>query len=157
MSEVVLDQLPVTRLKGVGTQLAMKLARLRIHSVQDLLFHLPIRYLDRTRITPIGALQPNSDVVIEGDIRGCDLAFGRRRSLICRVQDHTGIITLRFFHFSTAQRQNLARGGKLRCFGEVRAGSTGLEMYHPEYQFLDENPAKQPLQQQRMVGRHLLP
>ena len=147
MSEIVLEKLPVTRLKGVGTQLAMKLARLRIHSVQDLLFHLPIRYLDRTRITPIGALQPNSDVVIEGDIRGCDLAFGRRRSLICRVQDHTGIITLRFFHFSTAQRQNLARGGKLRCFGEVRAGGTGLEMYHPEYQFLDENPEKQPLQQ----------
>ncbi|WP_438951009.1 ATP-dependent DNA helicase RecG [Porticoccus sp.] len=146
MNKIVLDQLPVTRLKGVGTQLSLKLAKLLIHSIQDLLFHLPVRYLDRTRVTPIGALQPNRDVVIEGEIRGCDLAFGRRRSLICRVQDHTGIITLRFFHFSTAQRQNLARGGRLRCFGEVRAGSSGIEMYHPEYQFLDGDQAL-PLQQ----------
>ncbi|WP_461481652.1 ATP-dependent DNA helicase RecG [Porticoccus sp.] len=146
MNDNLLATMPVTRLRGVGTQLAANLARLGIATVQDLLFHLPLRYMDRTRVTPIGALQPLADVVIEGEVRGCDLVFGRRRSLMCRLQDNTGIITLRFFHFSNAQRQNLARGGRLRCFGEVRRGSSGLEIYHPEYQFLDQHQPL-PLQQ----------
>jgi len=146
MTENSLASMPVTTLRGVGTQLASKLTRLGIATVQDLLFHLPLRYMDRTRITPIGALQPNSDVVIEGQLRGCDLVQGRRRSLMCRLQDHTGAVTLRFFHFSNAQRENLTRGGRLRCFGDVRRGRSGLELYHPEYQFLDQHqpPPLQP-------------
>ncbi|MEH6468080.1 MAG: ATP-dependent DNA helicase RecG [Porticoccus sp.] len=137
ITEHNLDQMPVTQLKGVGTQLSGKLARLGIHTIQDILFHLPLRYMDRTRITPIGSMQPNTEVVIEGEIRGCDLVYGRRRSLMCRIQDNTGIITLRFFHFSSAQQQNLKIGSHLRCYGEVKRGSSGLEIYHPEYQFLD--------------------
>ncbi len=132
-----LDSIPVTRLRGVGSHSGDKLARLGIHTVQDVLFHLPSRYLDRTRITPIGALTPNSSVVIEGQVRGCDVVFGRRRSLMCKVQDNTGTATLRFFHFTAAQRANLAVGTRLRCFGDVRLGSAGLEMYHPEYARLD--------------------
>jgi ATP-dependent DNA helicase RecG len=141
-----LDKIPVTQLKGVGVQLANKLARLGIQTIQDVLFHLPLRYMDRTRITPIGSVQPNTEVVIEGEIRGCDLVFGRRRSLMCRLQDNTGIITLRFFHFSNAQRQNLKTGCHIRCYGEVKRGSSGLEIYHPEYQFIDQQHP-QPLQQ----------
>lgn len=141
-----LDQIPVTQLKGVGVQLANKLAKLGIQTIQDVLFHLPLRYMDRTRITPIGSVQPNTEVVIEGEIRGCDLVFGRRRSLMCRLQDNTGIITLRFFHFSNAQRQNLKTGSHIRCYGEVKRGSSGLEIYHPEYQFIDQQHP-QPLQQ----------
>lgn len=146
MTEKTLDQLAVTQLKGVGTQLAKKLAKLGIHNVQDILFHLPLRYMDRTRITPIGSVQSNTDVVIEGEVRGCDLVYGRRRSLMCRLQDNTGLITLRFFHFSNAQRQNLKTGSRLRCFGEAKHGSSGLELYHPEYQFLDQHQSE-PLQQ----------
>jgi ATP-dependent DNA helicase RecG len=146
MTEKTLDQIPVTQLKGVGTQLAGKLTKLGIHTIQDILFHLPMRYMDRTRITPIGSAQLNTDVVIEGEIRGCDLVYGRRRSLMCRIQDNTGLITLRFFHFSSAQRQNLKTGSRLRCYGNVKHGSSGLEMYHPEYQFLDRHKP-QPLQQ----------
>lgn len=141
-----LDKIPVTQLKGVGVQLANKLAKLGIQTIQDVLFHLPLRYMDRTRITPIGSVQPNTEVVIEGEIRGCDLVFGRRRSLMCRLQDNTGIITLRFFHFSNAQRQNLKTGCHIRCYGEVKRGSSGLEIYHPEYQFIDQQHP-QPLQQ----------
>lgn len=141
-----LDQIPVTQLKGVGVQLANKLAKLGIQTIQDVLFHLPLRYMDRTRITPIGSAQPNTEIVIEGEIGGCDLAFGRRRSLMCRLQDNTGIITLRFFHFSNAQRQNLKTGSHIRCYGEVKRGSSGLELYHPEYQFIDQQQP-QPLQQ----------
>lgn len=145
-SNRTLDQIPVTQLKGVGVQLANKLAKLGIQTIQDVLFHLPLRYMDRTRITPIGSAQPNSEIVIEGEVRGCDLAFGRRRSLMCRLQDNTGMITLRFFHFSNAQRQNLKTGSHIRCYGEVRRGSSGLEIYHPEYQFIDQQQP-QPLQQ----------
>lgn len=141
-----LDKIPVTQLKGVGVQLANKLAKLGIQTIQDVLFHLPLRYMDRTRITPIGSVQPNTEVVIEGEIRGCDLVFGRRRSLMCRLQDNTGMITLRFFHFSNAQRQNLKTGSHIRCYGEVKRGSSGLEIYHPEYQFIDQQHP-QPLQQ----------
>ena len=146
MNKQSLDQIAVTQLKGVGVQLANKLAKLGIHTIQDVLFHLPLRYMDRTRITPIGSAQINTEVVIEGEIRGCDLVFGRRKSLMCRLQDNTGLITLRFFHFSNAQRQNLKIGSQLRCYGEIRRGSSGLEIYHPEYQFLDQQQP-QPLQQ----------
>ncbi len=132
-----LAQVEITALKGVGAQLADKLAKLHIHNVQDLLFHLPLRYLDRTRVTPIGAVQPLANVVIEGEIKLSDVTYGRRRSLVCRLQDGTGVISLRFFHFSAAQKQRLQPGTRLRCFGEARRGASGLELYHPEYEFLD--------------------
>jgi len=132
-----LDTLPLTVLRGVGPHLAGKLAALGIHTVQDLLFHLPLRYQDRTRITPIGALQPGADAVIEGEVRAADIVFTRRRSLMCRLQDGTGTVSLRFFHFSAAQKQQLQVGCRLRCYGEARRGASGLELYHPEYQLID--------------------
>jgi ATP-dependent DNA helicase RecG len=134
-----LDRIGVTSLRGVGPRLAEKLAALDIHTVQDLLFHLPLRYQDRTRITPIGALQPGRDAVIEGEVRAADIVFGRRRSLVCRLQDGTGTTTLRFFHFSAAQKAQLLPGTRLRCYGEVRRGAHGLEFYHPEYQVATES------------------
>ena len=114
-----------------------KLAGLGILSVQDLLFHLPLRYQDRTRVTAIGALQAGGDAVIEGTVKVADVAFGKRRSLVCRLQDGSGTITLRFFHFTAAQKQQLAAGTRLRCFGEARRGASGLELYHPEYQAIN--------------------
>jgi ATP-dependent DNA helicase RecG len=141
-----LDQLPVSQLKGVGANLTAKLAKIGIHSLQDLLFHLPLRYLDRTRVTPIGALQPNTNAVIEGEVRACDVVMGRRRSLVVRLQDGTGTTSLRFYHFSNAQKQRLVNGTWLRVFGETRRGAAGLEFYHPEYDPLDE-ASPLPLQQ----------
>ena len=142
MSEVGLDRQSVETLNGVGPALASKLHKLGLFSLQDLLFHLPLRYIDRTQITPIGGIHPMTEVVIEGEVRASDVVFGRRRSLVCRVQDHSGVVTLRFFHFNRAQQERLKPGVKLRCFGEVRRGKSGLELYHPEYQYLDTaNPA----------------
>lgn len=128
----------VRELRGVGPKLAEKLADYGIMQVEDLLFHLPLRYQDRTRITPIAAAKDGMDVVIQGEVRAADVVFGRRRSLVARIQDGTGTITLRFFHFSAAQKNNLSVGSELRCFGQVRRGSSGLEMYHPEYRMLRE-------------------
>lgn len=158
-----LDKIPVTELHGVGQSLADKLAKLSLRTVQDLLFHLPLRYIDRTRITPIGSIRPFADVVIEGEVRASDIVFGKRRSLMCRVQDGTGTVTLRFFHFSAAQKNNLKPGTRIRCYGEVRRGSSGFEIYHPEYHLFSKGepaplehsltaiyPATEGLTQQRM-------
>lgn len=134
-----LAQTPVTDLKGVGSKAAEKLAKLAIASVQDLLFHLPLRYEDRTRIYPIQDLQPHIHASIQGEVMSCDIQFGRKRMLIVRVSDGTGTVTLRFFHFSAAQKNNLPIGQMLRCFGEVKAGKHGLEMMHPEYKLVQEN------------------
>ena len=136
--------LPITTLKGVGPKLKDKLEqRLGWRTVQDALFHLPFRYQDRTRLTPLGSLRPGQEALVTGKVELADVVFRGRRSLLCRVSDGTGHLTLRFFHFSGAQQQNLARGRALRIFGEVRAGAAGLEMIHPEYEVLGEDAAPQ--------------
>ena len=137
--------IPVRELRGVGPRLAAKLADYGVHQVEDLLFHLPLRYQDRTRVTPIAAAREGADLVIEGEVRAADIVFGRRRSLVTRIQDGTGTLTLRFFHFSAAQKDGLRPGTRLRCFGQVRRGSSGLEMFHPEYRPLQEG--EQPVEE----------
>lgn len=129
----------ITVLKGVGPKLALKLERLGLLTVQDALFHLPLRYQDRTRVMPLGGLLPGQSVVVKGNIEAADVTFRGRRNLICRISDGTGFLTLRFFHFSNSQKDNLKRGRCLRCYGEVRAGRDGPEMIHPEYQFVEED------------------
>jgi ATP-dependent DNA helicase RecG len=126
---------PLTTLKGVGPQLAERLAKLGLLTVQDLLFHLPARYEDRTRVTPIGALVPGVAAVIEGEVELAEVAFRGRRQLLARVSDGTGAVTLRFFHFSRAQQEGLARGVRVRAYGEARRAKSGLDMVHPEYRF----------------------
>ena len=139
MTTQSLDKTNIDNLRGVGPQLSLKLNKLDLYSIQDLLFHLPLRYIDRTKITAIGGGQPQTEVVIEGEVRACDVVFGRRRSLVCRLQDNTGTTTLRFFHFNRAQQERLKVGARLRCFGEARRGVSGVEFYHPEYQHIDTN------------------
>ncbi|QFT86725.1 ATP-dependent DNA helicase RecG [Halomonas sp. THAF12] len=129
---------PVTDLKGVGEALAQKLGRLRIDAVADLLFHLPLRYQDRTRITPVAGLRSGDEAVVEGEVMAADVVRGRRRSLLVRLRDGSGILSLRFFHFSPAQQQQFRPGARVRAFGEARAGATGLEIYHPEYRLIGE-------------------
>ncbi|MEG7525458.1 MAG: ATP-dependent DNA helicase RecG [Chromatiales bacterium] len=133
-SPINLESCPITALKRVGPKVAEKLARLRIHTIQDQLFHLPLRYQDRTRVQSIGSLRHGDQAVIEGEVELADIKFGRRRSLLVQISDGTGSLLLRFFYFSNAQKSNLSRGVRLRCFGEVRNGPNSLEMVHPEYQ-----------------------
>lgn len=128
-----LASISVDQLKGVGPALREKLAKLNINNVQDLLFHFPLRYQDRSRLTPIGACFLGQEVLVEGEIRQVDVSFGKRRSLMVRLQDDTGVINLRFFHFSGAQKTLLENNQRLRAFGEIRRGLHGYEMVHPEY------------------------
>lgn len=133
------EQRPVTTLRGVGPALAERLSKLGVTQVQDLLFVLPLRYEDRTHVETIGALVPGSRVVVEGEIQLTEITFRRRRQLLCRISDGSGFLTLRFFYFSAAQQNGLARGTRIRCFGEVRRGPFGLEMVHPEYRRVSES------------------
>ena len=127
----------VSALKGVGPQLEGKLAGLGVYSVIDLLFHLPIRYQDRTTTLAIGELRSGSEVLISGRIEASGVQFGRRRSLITVISDDTGRLTVRQFHFNASQRRGLKRGAFIQCYGEVRSGPTGLEMVHPEYRLIE--------------------
>jgi len=130
----VLDETPVATLRGVGPKSAEKLAAFGIETVQDVLFHLPRRYEDRTRIVPLGGLRPGDHAVVEVTVDLAEIKFGRRRSLLVRVSDGTGSLILRFFHFSKAQQAGFERGARLRLYGEARRGPASLEMVHPEYQ-----------------------
>ncbi len=135
---------PVSALKGVGPRVAAKLGRLGLHTVQDVLFHLPLRYQDRTRLTPIGSLRAGQEAMLCGNIELADVVYRGRRNLLCHVADGSGSVLLRFFHFSGAQRDTLQRGRTLRCFGEVRSGPMGLELVHPEYELLPEGVRPEP-------------
>ena len=128
--------LPVTQLTGIGAQSAARLQKLGIETVQDLLFHLPQRYQDRTHAHPIANLMPGMTALICGTVEFTDTSQRGRNSVICRISDASGLLSLRFFHFSVQQMQQLKPGIHLSCFGEIRQGYNGLEMIHPEYHIL---------------------
>ncbi len=126
-------------LTGVGPTLAEKLAKCGIHTIQDLLFHLPYRYQDRTRITPIQDLRPNDWAVIAGQVCKTQIKPGKKARLTCFVEDKTGIIQLQFFHFNKQQIHNLNHSAMIHVFGEVREFNGQFIMTHPEYQLLEPN------------------
>lgn len=141
MQRTLLANLAIAEMKGVGAKTAELLAKLGIVSVQDILFHLPLRYEDRTRLCAIRDIWPAQQVSVQGIVQSSDIIFGKRRSWVVVVSDGTGSITLRFFHFSAAQKNAVTPGVRLRCFGEVKRGMRGVEMLHPEYKVVkDEGP-----------------
>jgi ATP-dependent DNA helicase RecG len=126
-------------LKGVGPKVALYLKKLNIVTIQDLLFHLPLRYEDRTVLKKINQLLLGDQVLVQGEIIHVEIQQSRRKSLLCRIKDGQGVLVLRFFNFNPRQIDFFKNGLKLQCFGEVRRGVTGYEMIHPEYRFIDEN------------------
>ena len=137
MSKPSLSQYPITELKGVGPKMAERLLKLGITTVQDMLFHLPLRYEDRTRIYAISELTAHSHVTVQATIETSQITFGKRRMLVCQINDGTGRLTLRFFNFTAAQKNAFSAGKIIRCFGEIRRGRVGFEMNHPEYSISD--------------------
>jgi ATP-dependent DNA helicase RecG len=125
---------PTTSLSGVGPSLAHALARLGLAHVQDLWFHLPLRYEDRTRITPIHDLRVGESAQVEGIVEAIERGFRFRPQLRVAISDASNAtLSLRFFHFNRAQAEQLAPGTRVLCYGEVRHGAHGPEMVHPEY------------------------
>lgn len=143
MSEQLLDGVPLTALSGVGAAISEKLSRIGINNVQDLLFHLPIRYEDRTRITPIADIRPESYCTIEGYVQLTEVQFGRRPILSVTLSDSTSKIMLKFFNFNAGMKNSFATGVRVKAFGEVKRGRFMAEINHPEYQIIRNN---QPLE-----------
>ena len=138
----------VTQLKGVGKALEALLGKLGIVSVQDLLFHLPFRYVDKTQVSALAEAQPGRTLQCQGEVSQSQVLFGRRRSLKVVISDGSGSLHLRFFHFNQSQQSRMAKGQILRVFGEVRLGQQGLEMVHPEVQTIesfDDQPSQERL------------
>ncbi|MGF7433827.1 ATP-dependent DNA helicase RecG [Pasteurella bettyae] len=143
MNNQLLDVVPLTALSGVGTAVSAKLSHIGINNLQDLLFHLPIRYEDRTRITPILDLRPDEYATIEGLVQTCEVQFGRRPILTVSLSDGSSKIMLRFFNFNAGMRNSFQIGTRVKAFGEIKRGRFMAEIHHPEYQIiLDNQPIK---------------
>ncbi|HHW7580149.1 TPA: ATP-dependent DNA helicase RecG [Mannheimia haemolytica] len=139
MSEQLLDGVPLTALSGVGAAISEKLSRIGINNVQDLLFHLPMRYEDRTRITPIADVRPDSFATIEGYVQLTEVQFGKRPILSVTLSDSTSKIMLKFFNFNAGMKNSLATGVRVKAFGEIKRGRFMAEIHHPEYQIIRDN------------------
>ncbi len=138
-----LDLIPITELRGVAKKVAEKLDKLSIRTVQDLLFHLPLRYEDRTRIYPIADLMPGTQGTILAEIQSAKIIYGRKRMLTCDVRDETGGLTLRFFNFSAAQHNAMLKGRMIKAYGELKSGRYQAEIIHPDYRIQSpEQPAE---------------
>ena len=139
MSQDIAHQ-PLAGLKGVGPQLVGKLAVRGLCTLQDLWLHLPLRYEDRTRITPIRQLRGGVAAQVEGRIEAVERGFRFRPVLKVAVGDDSGAsLTLRFFHFRSAQANGFRVGGRILLHGEPRPGQFGLEIVHPSYRLLDDD------------------
>ncbi len=145
---------PVIALKGIGEKLQERFARRKLFTLNDLLFHLPVRYLDKTRILPIAGVRINDSALVRGELLSCKTHYARRPVMTCQISDGSAMLILRFFHFNQSQTQALARaleeGKWLSCFGEIKRGRQGLEMTHPEYRIIARDQLIQ-------VQEHLTP
>ena len=142
-AEILLNsspQHPLQQLGGIGSRLAAKLERIGIHHPRDLLFHLPYRYQDHTRVHPIDSLRPGQDAVVLGQVELADVQYGRRRSLVVLISDDSDSLALRFFHFNDSQLRGFKPGAWVRCYGEIRHGRGLSEMVHPEYRLYPQRP-----------------
>ena len=142
-----LSQVALTTLKGVGPSMAKRLEKLSLLSVQDLLFHLPLRYEDRTRVTTIRDCLVGTHTNIIGEITSNQLTHGKRRMMVVNVNDGTGNVQLCFFSFSASQKNSLSVGQTIRCYGEIKRGPNGFQIVHPEYRSLDDDRALTPMEE----------
>ena len=113
-----------------------KLGRLGIIGDFDLVLHLPLRYEDETRLTPIASAIPGTAIQVEGTVRSTEIVYRPKRQLVSRIEDSTGELVLRFFNFYGSQAKALEPGARVRAFGEVRTGFFGGEMAHPRFRVL---------------------
>src|SRR5690554_1504499 len=129
----------VHQLQGVGNAAAALLEKLNIFNTDDLLFHLPRDYEDRSTIIPMNQLSVGRSYLLEGIVKGVDFPPGKRKSMAVLLDDDYGKVTLRFYHIYKGITDRCKLGNRLRIFGEVRVGARGLEMYHPELQVITED------------------
>lgn len=135
MTNTMLSAIPLTSLAGVGAKVAEKLEKIGLVTIQDLLFHLPLRYEDRTRVYPMARVHSGLFAAVQGKVMSCDMQFGKRKMLLVKISDGNGTITLRFFNFNAGMKNSFNEGKLIHAYGEIKRGGSGLEIVHPEYQF----------------------
>lgn len=138
MSGQLLSTVALTELAGVGAKMAEKLHKIGLNNVQDVLFHLPLRYEDRTRIWPINRVAPGQFLTVQGEISHCSLQFGKRKMLTVKIADTTGSITLKFFNFNAAMKNSFTQGKYVKAYGEIKGSQFGLDIIHPDYRIFSE-------------------
>ncbi len=131
----------LTELKGVGKTTAEKLKAFGLTGVMDLLFHLPLRYEDKTKLTDIDELTGFGYAQVEGTIAKSYVTQGRRPILVCEIDDGTASMQLKFFNFYYSQKIKMRAGMRIRAYGEVKHGMYGMEIIHPEFSLGDQQPA----------------
>ena len=136
------SSLLVTTIKGVGEKLSQSLLRLGIKTIEDLLFHFPIGYQDRTELKNIAELVPEEDFVVRGVVEKVSQTFVPRKMLLVKLKDHTGHIYIRFFYYFPGLRNIFKEGAELQVSGTGRLGRYGLETIHPEYEVIKNNEFK---------------
>ena len=129
----------VHHLQGVGAAAASLLEKLHLFNTDDLLFHLPRDYEDRSTVIAMNQLVVGRTYLLEGWVKSVDFPPGKRKSVAALVQDDFGKVTLRFYYLYKGLTDKLTPGNRLRIFGEVRVGARGLELYHPEIQVIREH------------------
>ena len=132
----------VTTIKGVGEKLSQSFLRLGIKTVEDLLFHFPIGYQDRTKLKKIADLIPDEDFVIRGSVEKVSQTFVPRKMLLVKLKDNTGHIYIRFFYYFPGLRNIFKEGVELQISGTGRLGRYGLETVHPEYEVVTNKDFK---------------
>ncbi|NOH84787.1 ATP-dependent DNA helicase RecG [Vibrio sp. 03-59-1] len=131
----LLSAISLTSLSGVGAKVAEKLAKVGLNNVQDLLFHLPLRYEDRTRIYPMAKLHAGLWAAVQGKVMSVDTIFGKRKMLSVKISDGNGTVSLKFFNFTAGMKNNFTEGKQVHAYGEIKRGGIGLEIVHPDYKF----------------------
>lgn len=132
----------LSEIKSFSKPLVANLAKLAVHDVQDLLLHLPLRYIDETRIVAVRDLRLGESVQVQGEIVHAEVTYKPRKALIARLADDSGQqLTLRFLHFYPSQINALKVGNQLRAYGEIRQGYFGYEMVHPQCKAAGSNTA----------------
>ena len=136
------SSLLVSTIKGVGEKLSSTLSKLGIKTIEDLLFHFPIGYQDRTILKKIAELEPNQDFVVQGVIEKVSQTFVPRKMLLVKIKDNTGHLYLRFFYYFPGLRNVFKEGTSIQVSGSSRLGRYGLETVHPEYEIVKNNEFK---------------
>lgn len=124
--------------KPVKEGLTEKLRKLGIRKSFDLVLHLPLRFEDETRITPIRHAFDGSTVQVEGKVVNTEIKYRPRRQLVSQIEDSSGVLVVRLLNFYPSQIKQFNVGNTLRLIGEVRNGFFGVEMVHPRYKVINK-------------------
>jgi ATP-dependent DNA helicase RecG len=130
--------------KPIFTEIqSKKLKKLGIQNSFDLLLHLPLRYLDETKIELIKNITPGFMYQIEAKITSIEVSYRPRKNLTVYVKDISGDLRLRFMNFYPSQIKQFEEGKILRIYGEIKLNTFLFEMIHPQYEFVSiDTPLK---------------